>query len=320
MRRIPFVTTVIAVATVLSMAVAFATPPNGPAKYTDLYRAQLTDSASVPIVGGSVLMEAAYDITPAGHTGWRRLPGTAVFAVTQGKLMVHGGEACGAKEYAAGQAAVLPAGVYQFHNPAAENTEDGQIEFWGLFFQMSPGEKEPLVAGPPQDPPASCSGVTGLGVGSAPSGVTVKEEAAGTFVDTYVESHDHHAGHDAGDPNTLKIEAGKDIFATLYDVPPGWSSGWFQHVPAVNIMHKGELSYYEGKDGQCVKTETYHPGESFYHPTHRHIATNEGKEPTVLTTIYVGVPHNENPKPVVGNQTDAADFSQPPPEDCRRMW
>ena len=319
MRRIPFVTTIIVVATVLSMAVAFATPPTGDLKYTDLYRAQLTDSASVPIVGGSVLMQAAYDVIGGGQTGWRRLPGTSVFSVTSGKLMVHGGEDCGAKEYAAGQAAVLPAGVYQFHNPADANADDGQVSFWGLFFQIAPGDPEPLVAGPAQEAPASCSGVSGLGVGSAPSGVTVEGKGAGTFVDTYGKSHDHHAGHDAGDPNTVKIEAGKDIFATLYDAAPGWSSGWFQHIPAVNIMHKGDLRYYEGRDGECVKTETYHQGESFYHPTHNHMATNEGKEHVLITSIYIGMPHDDNPTPVVGNQATAADFSQPPPEGCSRL-
>ncbi|HEV3364468.1 MAG TPA: hypothetical protein VG795_10085 [Acidimicrobiia bacterium] len=319
MRRIPFVTSIIAVATVLSMAVAFATPPSGDLKYTDLYRAQFTDSASVPIVGGTVLMQAAYDIESGGQTGWRRLPGTAVFSVGLGKLMIHGGEGCAAKEYAPGQAAVLPAGVYQFHNPAAEGTEDGQVSFWGLFFQMAPDAAEPLVDGPPQDAPATCSGVSGQAV-SAPSGVHVKGKSAGTFVNSYGDSHAHHAGHDAShDPNTVTIEAGKDIFATLYDAAPGWSSGWFQHVPAVNIMHKGDLTYYEGRDGQCVKTETYHAGESFYHPTHNHMAVNEGKEHVLITSIYIGMPHDEKPPPVVGNQAGAADFSQPPPEGCSRL-
>jgi hypothetical protein len=83
-------------------------------------------------------------------------------------------------------------------------------------------------------------------------------------------------------------------------------------------MEAGELSYVEAKDGKCDETEVYHAGEAFYHPAHRHMAVNEGKEHTVLTTIYFDVPHG-TPLPGPGNQLAAADFSQAPPADCPRL-
>lgn len=118
--------------------------------------------------------------------------------------------------------------------------------------------------------------------------------------------------------NALEIKAGLDVFATRYDAAPGWSSGWFAHLPAVNIMEAGELGYVEAKDGKCDESEVYRAGEAFYHPTHRHMAVNNTQEHTILTTIYFNVPHGES-LPGPGNQLAAADFSQAPPADCPRL-
>ena len=322
MRRISFTSTVVVFATVVSMATAFATPPTGEISWTDMYRVEATDNAAVPITGGTVLFMGTYSVAPGGETGWRRLPGHAIFAVTKGNLMLHGGEGCAARDYGAGQAAVIPAGLYDVHNAGNE-----PLEFYAVFFELSAGDPTPLVEGPAEAAPASCSGVSGLAAG-APSGVSVANTSSGTFPGTAAYGtkqsehgeHGEHGQHGGDDGHaTVEIQAGRDIFATLYDVSPGWSSGWFEHLPAVNIMHKGELSYYEGRDGKCVKTETYYPGQAFYHPTHHHMAVNEGKENTLLTTVYFNLPHDENPMPVLGNQTTAADFSKMPPEGCNRL-
>ena len=310
MRRIPYFTAIV-LATALSTATAFATPPTGEISWTDLYRVEAKDNAAVPISGGTVLFSATYSVSPGGDTGWRRLPGHAVFAVTKGQLMVHSGEGCGARDYGAGQAAVVPAGVYELHNAGSE-----PVEFFGLFFGLRSSEPQPLAEGPTEAAPAGCSAVSGLAAG--PSGVSITNASSGTFPgsDVYGAEHEQH-GHHAHEP--LEVQAGRDVFATLYDVSPGWSSGWFKHAPAVNIMHQGELSYYEGRDGKCVKTETYYPGQAFYHPPHHHMAVNEGKEHVLLTTVYFNLPHDESPAPVVGNQTAAADFSEMPPDGCSRL-
>ncbi|HEV8627585.1 MAG TPA: cupin domain-containing protein [Acidimicrobiia bacterium] len=300
MRRIPFVTSAVVLASALSIATAFATPPTGaPVKYTDYARAQLIESANVPIVGGTTLVRGSYSVAPGGVSGWRSLPGTTVLAVTKGKLMLHGGEGCAAKDYAAGQAAVIPAGVYQVHNAGSE-----PLEFFGAFFGQPKGMTKPLAEGPTEEAPAGCTEVKAAG--ASPSGVSVPTSAAGLFVGSYYSQG-----------ATLEIKAGQDIFATQYDAPPGWSSGWFAHYPAVNVMEAGDLTYVEAKNGKCDESEVYHAGDSFYHPRHRHLATT-GKDRMVITTIYFGLPHGES-LPGPGNQLTAADFSQAPPADCPRL-
>jgi quercetin dioxygenase-like cupin family protein len=290
----------VAVTSVLSMTTAFATPPTGDLKYKDYARAQTMENAAVPIDGGTTLVKGSYSVTRGGETGWRRLPGTMVLAVTKGKLMLHGGDGCGAKEYGAGQAAVVPAGTYLVHNAG-----DEPLEFFGVFFEQAAGAPKPLAEGPTEAAPANCSGVMAAGV--SPSGVAVTDWAAGQFISSF---YDHHA--------TLDIKGGQDMFATLYDAAPGWSSGWFAHRQAVNVMEAGELTYVEAKDGKCDESEVYRAGQAFYHPTHRHMAVNNGKDHVLITTIYFGLPH-ETPLPGPGNQLAAADFSQAPPADCPRL-
>ena len=301
MRRIPFVTSAVVLASALSIATAFATPPTGDLKWEDYARAQLTESATVPIVGGLTLVRASYSIAPGGETGWRNLPGTTVLAVTKGKLTVHGGEGCPAKDYAAGQAAVIPAGVYMVHNAGSE-----PLEFFGAFFGQPKGMTKPLAEGSTEDAPAGCSGIMAAGV--SPTGVSVPDSAQGFFVPNFYN-----------EGSTLEIKAGTDIFATRYDASPGWSSGWFAHYPAVNVMEKGEISYVEAKDGKCDESEKYNAPDSFYHPRHRHIAANYSKEHFIITSIYFGLPHDETLPGPAGNQLVAADFSQAPPADCIRL-
>jgi hypothetical protein len=301
MRRFALVASVVFLASVISIAAADATPPSGELKWEDYARAQVVEGANVPITAGSTLVRGSYSVAPGGETGWRNLPGTTVLAVTKGKLMLHGGEGCAAKEYATGKAGVIPAGVYQIHNPGSE-----PLDFFGIFFEQPKGATKPLVEGPTEAAPAGCGDVKPAGV--SPSGVSVPTSAAGLFVST-------HYSHEA----TLEIEAGTDMFATRYDASPEWSSGWFAHYPAVNVMEAGELTYVEAKDGKCDDSERYRAPDSFYHPRHRHIAANYGKEHVLITTMYFNLPHGEALPGPAGNQLTAADFSQAPPADCPRL-
>lgn len=299
MRRASTAATIVVFTTVLSMAVAFATPPTGEISYEDYARAQTLEDAAVPITAATTLVTGSYSVAPGGETGWRRLPGPMALAVTQGKLTLHGGEGCAATDYGAGQAAVVPAGTYRVHNAGNE-----PLEFYGVFFDLAADSPEPLAEGPTEKAPASCSGVSALAAGASPSGVSLTVPATGTFVDYAYSSE-----------AILEIEGGKDMFATYYDFGPGASSGWLSHRAAVNIVQSGELAYYEAHDGECVKTETYHPGQAFYHPPHRHMAVSEGEDHLRLTTVYFNLPH-DTPLPVVGNQITAVDFTQLPPAEC----
>ena len=300
MRRTSFVATVVVFTTVLSMATAFATPPTGEIKFTDLARVQSADNASVPIKGGSDLAMGMYSVAAGGETGWRSLPGTMVLLVTKGTLMLHSGVGCATKEYPAGQAATVPAGTYRVHNAGSQ-----PLEFFGAFFEQAAGAPKPLVEGDIVAAPAGCTGATAAGAG--PSGVSLDSPAVGKISTAF---YSHQA--------TLDVKSGLDMLAAHYDISPGWSSGWISHHPAINIVEKGEVDYVEAKDGKCDTSEVYHAGEAFYHPAHRHMAFNGTNEHAILTTIYFDLPH-ETPLPVVGNQATAVDFTQAPPADCPRL-
>ena len=298
MRRTATVVAIVAIS-VLSMATALATPPTGEFKYQDYARVQVVGSAAVPITGGSTLMSGLYSVAPGGESGWRRLPGTMVLAVTKGKLLLHASEGCSAKDYAAGQAAVVPAGVYRVHNPGSE-----PLEFFGLFFDQTAGAPKPLAEGPTEAGPSNCSGIKAAG---APSGVSLNSPAAGAFVNSFYSSN-----------ATLDVKGGQDVFATHYEFAPGASTGWVSHRPAVNIIERGELTVVEARDGKCDESEVYTAGQAYYHPAHRHMGINKGKEPLVVTAVYFNLPH-QTPLPAIGNQTDAVDFTQAPPAECPRL-
>jgi quercetin dioxygenase-like cupin family protein len=300
MRRTAFVVATV-ITSVLSMTTALATPPTGDVKFRDVSRAQAVESATVVIKPGTAMVSGSYSIAPGGETGWRQLPGHSVLSLNKGKLTLHGGEGCGAKEYMAGQAAVVPAGTYTVHNAGSE-----PLEFFGFFFDQVPGAPKPLAEGPTDAAPANCTGALAAG---APSGVSLTEPAVGTLVPGHY-GYGHHT--------ELKIEAGKDVYASWLDIAPGWSSGWLSHRPAANIVETGELSYVEARDGKCDESESYKAGEAFYHPAHRHMAYNKGKEKVILWTMYFNLPH-DTPAPVVGNTITAVDFSQTPPTECPRL-
>ncbi|MEW6473575.1 MAG: hypothetical protein AB1679_15010 [Actinomycetota bacterium] len=299
MRRTAFVVATV-IASVLSMTSAVATPPTGEVQFKDMARAQAVEGAVVPINPGTALASGSYSIAPGGETGWRQLPGTMVLAVNKGKLMLHGGEGCAAKEYMTGQAAVAAAGTYMVHNAGSE-----PLEFFGWFFGQVPGGPKPLAEGPTEPAPAGCADIKAAG--ASPTGVSLTTPAVGLLVPG-----------EYGEGATLTIEAGKDVYASWLDISPGWSSGWISHHSAANIVERGTLSYVEAKDGKCDESEEYHAGEAFYHPAHRHMAFNKGKEHVILWTMYFNLPH-DTPLPVIGNTITAVDFTQLPPTDCPRL-
>jgi hypothetical protein len=283
--------------TVLSMGVAVATPPTGQVEFKDLTRAQAVDGLSVPIHPGTGLVSGSYSVAPGGETGWRQLPGATILSVNKGKLTVHRADGCSAKDYTVGQAAVVPAGTYLVANSGSE-----PVDFFAFFFDQALDGPKPLAEGPTAAAPANCTGATAV-----PSGVSLTTPQIGTM-----------AAGMFGNGATLDIQVGKDVYASYLDISPGWSSGWISHRPAANIVTGGELSYVMARDGKCDTSEKYHAGQAFYHPAHRHMAYNEGKEHVILYTMYFDLPH-DTPLPVIGNTMAAVDFSQAPPADCPRL-
>lgn len=304
MRGRCFLTKVAVLTSVVSMSVlctgvAVATPPTGGVQFTDLARAQAVEGASVPIKPGTALVSGAYSLAPGGRTGWRQLPGAAVLAVTKGSMTVRRAAGCSTKDYDLGQAAVVPAGTYLIENSGKE-----PLEFYGVFFDEATHAPKPLAEGPTAAPPANCGAFTAA---SAPSGVSVTRPEAAMMVPGMF-------GHGA----SLDIPAGKDVYVSFLDFSPGFSSGWIAHYPQVNIISGGELTYVVARDGKCDSSDKYRAGQAFYHPTHRHMANNEGTEHVLLTSLYVGLPH-DIPAPVIGDTITAVDFTQAPPADCVRL-
>jgi quercetin dioxygenase-like cupin family protein len=300
MRRTAIFVAIVLPSVFSSLPSAFATPPTGDIKFTDRARVQLADSAKVPIRAGTDLVMGMYSIAADGDTGWRSLPGAMVLAVTKGTLTVQGGDGCAAREYTAGQAATVPPGTYRVHNSGTE-----PLDFFGAFFNQAPGGPKPLTEGPVESAPADCPAISAAEI--RPTGVSLDNPSAGTI---YAGFYNLNA--------TLEIKSGLDLLAAHYEIAPGWNSGWISHLPAINIVESGTLSYAEARNGQCDTREEYSTGQAFYHPAHRHMAFNKTDKPVMLTTVYFNLPH-ETPLPVVGNQTTAVDFTQPPPADCPRL-
>jgi quercetin dioxygenase-like cupin family protein len=301
MRKTPFIAAAVVLAGALSMTTASATPPTGQVQFKDLARAQVMESAMVPMNPGTAFVSGAYSIAPGGQTGWRKLPGTAVLAVNKGKLTIQGGDGCATKDYSAGQAAVVSAGTVMLHNAGSD-----PVDIFGFFFDQVPNGPKPLAEGPTESTPSDCTGVMAA---AAPAGVTLTSPAAAILVPGRY-GHGAHA--------MVDIQAGKDVYASWLDISPGWSSGWISHLPAANIVESGTLGYVEAKDGKCDESEAYSTGQAFYHPAHRHMAVNRGKDHVILWTMYFGLPH-ETPAPVIGNTITAVDFTQAPPADCPQL-
>jgi hypothetical protein len=304
MRSRSLATTLALFSTVVSMCVlgtgvAKATPPSGLIDFKDLTRAQAVEGATVPIKLGTLLESGSYALAPGGQTGWRHLSGTSVLSVNKGTMTVRRAAGCSTKEYAAGQAAVLPAGAYLIENAGSE-----AMHAIGFFLNQPAASPKPLTGGRTIAAPAGCSGFRAA---SAPSGLSLSSPAAATMVPGMF-----------GGGAVLDIKAGKDVFADFVDFYPGFSTGWISHLPAVNILTRGEISYVMARDGKCDTSEKYHVGQGFYHPAHRHMAFNDGTDHMWLTSMYFNLPH-EPAAPVIGNTITAVDFTQAPPMDCPRL-
>ena len=116
------------------------------------------------------------------------------------------------------------------------------------------------------------------------------------------------------------MEAGRDIYVVSYHAEPYGSAGWMTHRPALGIVTKGTLTYYEGRDGRCVKSGVFTAGQAYVHGSPvTHMPVNEGPEAFEGIYVYFDLPPNAHPLPVVGNQTEAVDFTALPPRDCPRI-
>jgi mannose-6-phosphate isomerase-like protein (cupin superfamily) len=291
------------------MNAAGALVPVG-ATWEDHARAQVSEAATVVASPGRELVIASYTLAPGTDSGWRNNDGPTVLAVTSGTLALHSAAGCATKEYTAGQAVVVSAGRHRLSNAG-----DEPLAFTGAVLDGAADEITPFLDAGEAPPPASCEGTTGDRLRTSPSPASVVRSSRGTFVGPDAYGHSDHAHHAGG----IAVEAGKDVYVVSVRAEPGGTSGWMTHRATLGIVTKGTLTYYEGRDGRCVKSQ-FRAGQAYVHGSPvTHIASNEGPEPLEAIYMFFNMPHNAHPVPVAGNFTEAIDITPLPPVDCPRL-
>lgn len=304
MRR-SLVLLIIAAITIGGMTGAGALVPSGVFIYEDHGRAKATEAAVLTVSpGGQLVIESS---TLAPSAGWKDYDGPAVFVIATGTLAIRSASGCTTQEYAAGQAAVVPAGRHLLTNAG-----DEPVAFTAAFLGVAVDRATPFPDGAESDSSTGCVG----GLQAATSGASSAGSSRGVFVgpDAYRNSaHAHHAGG-------IEVEPDTDILVSSYRAQPHASTGWMTHRPALGIVTKGIVTYYEGRDGRCVKSGEFTAGQAYVHASPvTHMAVNEGPDVFEGIYVYFNLRHNARPLPLVGHQTDAIDFTALPPQDCPRV-
>jgi quercetin dioxygenase-like cupin family protein len=302
MRKLTLSLGALVVTVSLGVTAADASPPSGQLSWTDHGRAEVAESGPVATPAGSGTFIETWTLAPGAATGWRTAPGSVLLAVVSGHALVHRSEGCTVGKIPAGSAVVVPAGALSVSNDSA-----APLHVAAAFFNLPDPRTDPLTSGPPVTP-AGCSEV------STGAGITAERLAGGTF-----GTGDIYQGHTMQVADVTTVDAGGDVLFSTYVVEPGFSTGWINHRGQFGAVTAGTLAYYEEHDGKCVRSDAYSAGEAFVHAPHTHMAVNEGHEQVTLAIVHFNLPHNESPVPVVGNQSDAFDFTPMPPAGCPRL-
>jgi quercetin dioxygenase-like cupin family protein len=241
MKRRPALLTAASTALAVTAAAhpAVASPPSGLFGFEEYGQARVVSPASLEFPVGKEVALGNYALAAGADSGWRRTVGESVFAVTAGTLSVESGADCRTTAYRAGEATVLPAGVYRITDAGND-----AVAMAVAFLNLPTGGAKPFADGPPQPAPRGCASPAG----AEQSGVSVGRYARATMSppDTYGTSE--HSGHSG----QVDVTDGSDVVGSIYTLEPGFASGWFQHGPALNLITKGVLTYYEAHDGHCV--------------------------------------------------------------------
>lgn len=273
-------------------------------RLSDLARTQIATGGVATAPPGSDTLSGSFTLAPGAGTGWRSGSGTSVFAVTKGVLTLRGATGCTSREYPAGQAVVVPAGRYLVANGGS-----APLEFAGVFLGLTTGGAKPLVDGVGGPTPAGCTQAAGS------PGASDTSVARGTMVPISEYGVSVPA---EGEANRIVAEETKDVLVASYELQPKFSTGWVTHLPAIAVVTRGTMTYYEGQAGQCVIAAQYTAGQAYTHAGGLHLATNEGPEVVDMTVVYFNLPHGGAGAvvPVLGNTLDANDFTPLPPRDC----
>jgi quercetin dioxygenase-like cupin family protein len=280
------------------------------ATFEDHARAQISEGATVAPTPGREMAIASYTLAPGTNGGWRNHGGPAVLAIAHGTLVLHSATGCAMKAYATGQAVIVPPGRHMLANPGSE-----ALAISGVFLDGAGDEITPFLDAGEAPPPVECPETAGDGLQTQPSTASMVRSARGTVVGPDAYGHSDHAHHARG----IQVEAGTDVLVTTVHALPHATGGWMTHNPALGIITKGTLTYYEARNGHCVKTR-FTAGQAYVHASPvTHLPTNESSEPLEATYFFFNLPHNAHPVPVAGNVLDSVDPTPLPPKDCARL-
>ncbi len=258
----PLALTLAAVAAILSIGVAIATPGTGVVG-TILAR---TIFDPISTSQGAGLDGAVQEITiaPGGHTGWHTHPGGTVILVESGTFTIYN-DTCTATDVAAGRGIVEPGGQVQL---ARNNSATDPLVLTVVYLDL-------LVGGSPRADAVApaCAAGAGLPTVAAGSGVTAAIVSRANF---------------AGAASITGADE-RDVVVQQVTIAPGGHTGWHSHPGATMVLvQSGTFTFYSAAD--CV-AQNFAAGQGVIEAGGGvQLARNEGTVPQVLYVVYFDVP------------------------------
>jgi len=281
---------VAALATMLSVGVAVATPATG---FVSTLLARTTSGAiSTTQTAGTDAVIQEVTLAPGGYTGWHSHTGsTTVVMVESGTFTIyhgpehgkpHSANACDGTDYAAGRTAVEAAGDVHL----GMNNSATAVVLTVVYLAVPAGAPVRVDETAPE-----CAEAAGLTTGSAASGITAALLNRANFATAAsIVGADEH-----------------DVAASQNSIALGGHSGWHAHPGATVVTVKsGTVTFYEAA---TCKGVNYTAGQGFVEIGGTNgLARNEGTVPAVVVAAFFDVP--------VGG---ALRIDQPEPSNCKGL-
>lgn len=258
----PLALTIAAVAVVLSIGVAVATPGTG--VVGPILARTSFDPISTSQAAGLDGAVQEITIAPGGHTGWHTHPGGTVILVESGIFSIYN-DSCALTDVAAGRGIVEPGGQVQL---ARNNSATEPLVLSVVYLDLPVGGSPRADAAAP-----ACAAGAGLPIVAAGSGVTAAIVSRANFADA--------ASITGADE--------RDVVVQQVTIAPGGHTGWHSHPGATMILvQSGTFTFYSAAD--CV-AQNFAAGQGVVEAGGGvQLARNEGTVPQVLYVAYFDVP------------------------------
>lgn len=278
---------VAALATMLSVGVAVATPGTG--VVAPILARATSDAISTTQSAGTDAVIQEITIAPGGYTGWHSHTGSAtVVMVESGTFTIyhgpehgkpHSANACDGTDYAAGRTAVETAGDVHL----GMNNGATAVVLTVVYLAVPAGAPVRVDETAPE-----CAEAAGLTTGSTTSGITgvVLNRASFATAASIVGADE------------------RDVVVQQVTIAPGGHTGWHGHPGTTVVFVKsGTVAFYEAA---TCRAQNFAAGQGFVEAGGGvQLGRNEGTVPLVLYVAYFDVP--------VGG---AFRIDQPEPSNC----